>query len=141
VVHGDGAAFPTAATDRIYVNFALADPADAWLDHLTERGRLLFPLGAPHPQAMGAERRHSDRAAVLVVTRTDSGFAAAFDGPVAFVFAEGPTAGDPATQRAVFEALGHGGLERVTSLHRGPGPAGRTFLSTPGWSLGTDPPG
>jgi protein-L-isoaspartate(D-aspartate) O-methyltransferase len=140
VVSGDGAAFPTATTDRVYVNFALADPADAWLDRLPIGGRLLFPLGAPHPEALGAERRHSARGAVLLVTRTPDGFAAAFDTRVAFVFAEGPTAGDAATRRAVYEALGRGGLETVKSLHRGPGPAGRTWLGTAHWSLGTEPP-
>jgi protein-L-isoaspartate(D-aspartate) O-methyltransferase len=140
VVNGDGAAFPTATTDRIYVNFALADPAEAWLDQLAIGGRLLFPLGAPDPDAVEAEQRHSARGALLIATRTPAGFAAAFDASVAFVFAEGRTAGDAATQCAVYEALGRGGLDGVKSLHRGPGPAGRTWLSTPRWSLGLDPP-
>jgi protein-L-isoaspartate(D-aspartate) O-methyltransferase len=137
---GDGATFPAGPTDRIYVNFALADPADAWLDNLTIGGRLLFPLGAPYPDAEGGERRHSARGALLLVTRTSAGFAAAFDVPVAFVFAEGPTAGDPATQQAVYAALGRDDKDLVRSLHRGPGPEGRTWLSTPNWSLAFDPP-
>jgi len=140
VVNGDGAAFPTAETDRIYVNFALAAPADAWLAHLAVGGRLLFPLGVPRPGAEGAARRHSARGAVLAVTRTPDGFAAALEGPVAFVFAEGPTAGDAATQAAVYEALGRGDMDSVRSLHRGPGPDGRTWCSTARWSLGVDPP-
>lgn len=139
VVNGDGAAWPTGETDRIYVNFALADPAEAWLDHLAMEGRLLFPLGSPHPDATDAERRHSARAVIAVVTRTAAGFAATLDGPVAFVFAEGPTAGDAATQRAVYEALGRGDLACVRSLHREPPPTG-AWLATPRWSLGLDPP-
>ena len=140
VVNGDGAAFPTETTDRIYVNFALADPADAWLDHLAVGGRLLVPLGAPRPGARGTERRSSARAALLLVTRTPDGFAAAFDTEVSFVFAEGPTAGDAATRDAVFAAFGRGGMERVRRLHRGPAPDGPTWCSTARWSLAFDPP-
>jgi protein-L-isoaspartate(D-aspartate) O-methyltransferase len=150
VIQGDGAAFPTEETDRIYVNFALAEPADNWLDHLAPDGRLLFPLGAPHPDARGVERRHSARAVILIVTRTPTGFAAEFDAEVSFVFAEGSTAGDAATRNVVYEALGGIHPSRfirseipagvVRSLHRGPGPAGHTLLSTPRWSLSFDPP-
>ena len=140
VIHGDGAAFPTAPTGRIYVNFALADPAPAWLDQLAPDGRLLFPLGAPYPDAAGVERHHSARGALLLVMRTPAGFAAEFDVPVAFVFAEGPTAGDLETQNAVYAALGRDDKDLVRSLHRGPGPDGRLFLSTPHWSLAFDSP-
>jgi len=140
VIHGDGAAFPTAPTERIYVNFALADPADAWLDQLAVGGRLLLPLGAPHPEALGNDRRYSARGALLIVTRADDGYAAAFDSRVAFVFAEGQTAGDTATQRAVYAALGRSDLASVKSLCRGPGSAEKMWLSTPRWSLGQDPP-
>jgi protein-L-isoaspartate(D-aspartate) O-methyltransferase len=141
VINGDGASFPTEMTDRIYVNFALADPADAWLDRLAVGGGLVFPLGAPRPDAEGTERQSSARAAVLKVTRTPDGFAAALESRVGFIFAEGPTAGDAATQGAVYDALGRNDLEAVKSLQRGPGPAGRTWLSTARWSLGLDPPG
>lgn len=139
VIQGDGAAFPTEETDRIYVNFALADPPDPWLDRLPVGGRLLFPLGAPYPGARGIERRHSARAAILIVTRTPQGFAAGFDAEVAFVVAEGATAGDAETQEAVYESLGRDALELVQSLHRGPEPLGRAWCSTPRWSLGYDP--
>jgi protein-L-isoaspartate(D-aspartate) O-methyltransferase len=153
VINGDGAAYPKSQTDRIYVNFALADPASAWLDHLTPGGRLLFPLGAPRPHATGIERYHSARAAILIVTRTADGFAAQLDTQVSFVFAEGPTAGDAGTEEAVYEALGDIPIipshplvrseipvRVVRSLHRGPGPPDRTWLSTPRWSLSFDPP-
>lgn len=140
VEHGDSAAFPRDTTQRIYVNFALARPADAWLDHLALGGRLVFPLGVANPRATAAEQRFSARAAVLAVTRTQGGFAARFDGAVAFVCAQGETASDAKTRAALYEAFGHGGLETVRSLHRGPGPAGRTWFSAPGWSLGLDPP-
>jgi protein-L-isoaspartate(D-aspartate) O-methyltransferase len=141
LVHGDGAAFPTGPTQRIYVSFALADPADPWLDMLTLGGRLVFPLGVADPRAPASEQRHSARAAVLAVTRTPDGFDARFDGPVAFICAEGPASGDTATRAALFAAFRQGGLDSVRSLHRGAGPDGRTWFSSARWSLATDPPG
>ncbi len=136
VVHGDGAGFPTEPTQRIYVNFALADPADAWLDHLTVGGRLVFPAGVPDPRS---RPRRSAQAAVLVVTRTASGYAAHFRGKVGFIFAEGSTAGDPATRAALGTAFSRGGLDRVTNLRRGPAPPEIAWFSSRRWSLCIDP--
>ena len=101
LVQGDGADFPAEAVQRIYVSFALAEPAATWLDRLAPGGVLLFPLGAPDPAATGAAARHSARAAMLRVTRRGGGYGATFDQPVAFVFAAGPTAGDAALRAAV----------------------------------------
>jgi protein-L-isoaspartate(D-aspartate) O-methyltransferase len=136
VAQGDGADYPTAEVQRIYVNFALARPADAWLDRLAPGGVLLFPLGAPDPDA-----RSTNRAVILVVTRTAHGFAAAFDWPVAFVFAEGRTAGDAALRAALRDAFDRGGLDRVRSLHRTRLPAARAWLRSEGFSLGFDAAG
>ncbi len=140
VVQGDGADFPTETVQRIYVNFALAVPADAWLDRLAVGGVLLFPLGAPDPRAPRQRPSSTNRAAVLVVTRTEGGYAAAFDVPVAFVFAEGRTAGDATLRASVWEAFGHGGMTSVRSLHREALPPERSWLSTQRFSLGFDPP-
>ena len=139
-VHGDGADYPTATVQRIYVNFALARPADAWLDRLAVGGVLLFPLGAPDPHGRGEAARSTDRAAILIVTRTATGFAAAFDWGVAFVFAEGRTAGDVALRRALWHAFARGETARVRSLHRAALPPERSWLSSPQFSLGYDPP-
>ena len=141
VVQGDGADFPTEDVQRIYVNFGAARPAEAWLDRLAPGGVLLFPLGAPDPRGGAEAQRHTARAAMLKVTRTEPGYAAAFDVPVAFVFAEGATAGDAALRKALWEAFGRGGLERVRSLHRGALPAAASWFSSPRFSLGFAPPG
>ncbi len=141
VVQGDGADFPTRPVQRIYVNFALARPADAWLDLLAPGGVLLFPLGAPDPAARDAHARHStDRAAILKVTRQGSGFAAAFDWPVAFVFAEGVTAGDAALRAALWQAFGRDGRARVQSLHRRALPEDEAWFTSQLFSLGFAPP-
>jgi protein-L-isoaspartate(D-aspartate) O-methyltransferase len=140
VEQGDGATFPVQPTQRIYVNFAAAVPADAWMDQLPTGGRLVLPLGVPNPDAGPAEEGHSARGAVLVVTRTEGGFAGGFDVPVAFICARGPTAGDPNTRAALFAAFGRGGLAEVESLLRGPGPPERCWFSSPSYSLCFDPP-
>ena len=44
VLQGDGATVPFDAADAIYVNAGVTRPADAWLDGLTEGGRLIVPL-------------------------------------------------------------------------------------------------
>ena len=132
VAQGDGADYPVEDVQRIYVNFALARPADAWLDHLAVGGVLECPLGAPE-----SETQHStNRAAILLVTRTARGFAAAFDWPVAFVFAEGRTAGDADLRAALREAFDRGDLDRVRSLHRAKLPAERAWVRSEGFSLG-----
>lgn len=141
VAQGDGADFPAETVQRIYVNFALALPADAWLDRLAPGGVLLFPLGAPDPDAQDAHaRRSTDRAALLKVTRQDGGFAATFDWPVAFVFAEGATAGDATLRAALWEASGRDGRAGVRSLHRRALPAGEAWFVSPRFSLGFAPP-
>lgn len=141
VVRGDGADFPTETVHRIYVNFALACPAEAWLDRLAIGGVLLFPLGAPDPDAQDAHaRRSTGRAALLKVTRQQRGFAAAFDWPVAFVFAEGATAGDAPLRAALWSAFGRDDRARVHSLHRHALPAAEAWLSSPRFSLGYAPP-
>jgi len=137
---GDGAAYPTEDVQRIYVSFGLARPADAWLDHLAVGGVLLVPLGAPHPEQTGARRHATDRAALLRVARTATGYAARFDTAVSFVFAAGPTAGDAVLRTALWRAFGRGGLERVHSLHRTMLPEGVSWVRSEGFSLGFAPP-
>lgn len=133
VEEGDGAAFPRTPVDRIYVNCAVADLPDAWLDGLAPGGRLLAPFGAPRPDAVGGARGSSDRAAILTITRTDQGYDAAFDIAVAFVMAGGMAAGDTATQAAVHAALGRGSLGAVRWLRRGQ--VAGAWLATGRWSL------
>jgi protein-L-isoaspartate(D-aspartate) O-methyltransferase len=134
---GDGAAFPTALVDRIYVNFAVARPAEAWLDHLAPGGTLLFPLAVPPPGDPAAQH---GRGAVLALTRTDSGFAAKFVSPCSFVCAEGELAGDAPLRLRLHEAFQRGGVEFVASFRRGPSPPERCWFWSPEWSLSYDPP-
>ncbi len=140
VIRGDGAAGPTEPTQRIYVNFAVGEPADAWLDQLTIGGRLVFVLGAAHPQARGDERNHTARGAVLRVTRTPSGFAVQHVSAAHFICAEGLLAGDIALQERLFHAFNAGDINTVASLHRDGSRPERAWFRSPRWSLSPDPP-
>lgn len=133
VAQGDGAAAPPASVQRIYVNCAVADIPDRWLDALDPCGRLLLPLGVPDPQARGEAARHTAEAAVLAITRAPDGFEAAFDVPVSFVCADGPLAGDALLRRDLYEAFRRGGLDRVRRLRREA--VDGAWLATPRWSL------
>ena len=128
-VQGDAADFPTEQVDRIYVNFAVADPADAWFDQLGEGGTLVFPLGLAF-----------QRGAVLCITRQGAGFAARHICPCGFVGAAGRLAGDAEHQRHLAAALEAGGIADLASLHRPPARPAQAWLRSPRWTLSPEPP-
>lgn len=116
VVRADGARWPEAPVDGIYVNFAVARPAENWIENLVPGGRLVFPLGVPGPRQSGLGGRHADCGAALRIERRGEGYAARAITPAYFVWAEGSldvAAGELARLRAAFE---DGGLDRVRSL-------------------------
>jgi protein-L-isoaspartate(D-aspartate) O-methyltransferase len=136
VIEGDGAAWPRDTTERIYVNFAVVDPAAAWFDFLPTGGTLVFPLAMPTP---GSGSR-SGLGAVLVISRTAGGYAARHLSPCGFVMAEGPLAGSEEMQANLWAAFRRGGVERVASLRRGVNPPEHTWFASPSWSLSYDKP-
>jgi protein-L-isoaspartate(D-aspartate) O-methyltransferase len=119
--------------DVIYVNAGATAPIDAWLDALRPGGRLLFPLTTA--QGFGA---------MLLVTRTSSGFAAKFVAQAAFIHCSG--ARDDETAKRLAEAFKTGGLGNyqrwggmwdVNSLHRNSEPDGNCWFAGNGWWLST----
>jgi protein-L-isoaspartate(D-aspartate) O-methyltransferase len=141
-VRGDGAEWPQETVDRIYVNFAVADPALRWTDHLSDGGTLVFPLGIPPGSARGEERRHSGRGAVLACTRSGTGIAVRHLTPCAFVCAEGSLAGTPALRESLDRAFLRGGIEFVRSYRRPPPSSPqRCWFWSPDWALLYDEPG
>lgn len=76
VIAADGASAPTETVDRIYVNFAVAAPPASWIEQLATGGRLLFSLGAPHPDARNKFPRHSAQGGVFTIDKTANGLAA-----------------------------------------------------------------
>ncbi len=139
VIDGDGAAWPRETTERIYVNFAVVDPATAWFDFLPIGGTLVFPLAAPNPEPDGRSYR-SGLGAVLLITRTAGGYAARHLSPCGFVLADGPLAGNAELQQQLHAAFRRGGADFVASLRRGPSPPERVWFWSPAWSLSYDKP-
>ena len=138
VVHtGDGAAYPAEEVDRVYINFAVTQPAEHWLDFLALGGTLEFPLAV---RKAGEPNATSGEGAVLVVTRVADGFAAKFVSRCGFVCAEGPLSGAPQLTDGLRDAFQRGGIEFVASLRRGPSPPERCWFWSPGWSLSYDLP-
>ena len=138
-IEGDGADWPQDEVDRIYVNFAVADPAARWTDCLAEAGTLVFPLGLAPTRARGEARHQSGHGAVLAFTRTAPGIAVRHLTPCAFVCAEGPLAGTPALRDRLAHAFVRGGIEFVRSYRRPP-PASpeRCWFWCPAWALSYD---
>jgi protein-L-isoaspartate(D-aspartate) O-methyltransferase len=121
------------------VNFAVAAPAFAWLERLNPQGRLLFALGAPHPQARTKFPRHSAKGGVLVIDRMPQGFAAQYRYPAYYVCAEGELAGDERSELALYAALEKGGIEFVKSLRlNGAVDPTRCLYAATGWGLSYD---
>jgi protein-L-isoaspartate(D-aspartate) O-methyltransferase len=136
VVHGDGATWPKAAVDGIYVNFAVGRPASPWMDNLLPGGRLVFPLGVsddlkrPGPQFA--------KGVVLRVEKALGPHPASVVGPASFVFAEGEAFQQ---EPGLAEAFKGGGIEAVRSLAWGqPTDARKCWYLGDGWALLNEAP-
>ncbi|CAH2601572.1 L-isoaspartyl protein carboxyl methyltransferase [Rhodovastum atsumiense] len=139
VRQGDAALWPRDTTDRIYVNFAVADPAAAWTGHLAPGGMLVFPL-AP-AQAGGKGGDPSARGAVLAIGHDGAGFPVRHLCPCAFVTAAGRLAGTPALRESLARAFARPGVEFVRSyLRPAPRSPERCWFWCPDWALGYDAP-
>jgi protein-L-isoaspartate(D-aspartate) O-methyltransferase len=139
VICGDGARWPEIPADGVYVNFAMARPADRWIEGLAAGGRLVFPLGVPGPQRPNSGSRHSDRGAALRIERRGDAYAARAVSTAYFVCAEGEIEADPEEVerlRAAFEA---GGLDTVRSLiWKRPALSDRCWFAGEDWALSGD---
>lgn len=139
VVCGNGAAVPFETADVIYVNAGATRPVDAWLDGLSEGGRLILPLTTNrgftrNDPPVPIERR----GAVFRIERRSGEFLARWISPVAIFPCEG--ARDPLSEAALAEGFAKGGWEKVARLCRGlEMPEGHCWLRAPGWCLAWDP--
>lgn len=128
VLNGDGTRPIFDMADVIYVNAAASHPAAAWLDGLTEGGRLVAPLTADS----GGWTTSSG--AVFRFTRRGETYEAAFVSPTAFYPCEGGR--EPAQAEALAQAFARGGANSVKRLVRSDaGDAPDVWLHTPTWSL------
>ncbi|KQT22673.1 protein-L-isoaspartate O-methyltransferase [Bradyrhizobium sp. Leaf396] len=140
VICGDGAAWPQAPANGVYVNFGVIRPADRWIENLAPGGRLVFWLGGPGPQREGMGGRHSNGGAALAVERQPKGYAVHPVSTAHFVCAEGDLAvGDEAEAEALAKAFSDGGLDKVRSLiWKRPAVPDRCWFAGADWALSTD---
>jgi protein-L-isoaspartate(D-aspartate) O-methyltransferase len=128
VTQGDAAAFPTEDIDRLYVNFAVANPPPIWFSRLRPGGIAILPLGTGY-------------GGILRVERLPQGFAAAILRPCGFITASGTLAGDAAHRAGLDAAFAQGTTATVRSLHLAPATPREAWFRAPGWTLSPEPPG
>jgi protein-L-isoaspartate(D-aspartate) O-methyltransferase len=131
ILQGDGATVGFEPADVIYVNAGATAPAKAWLDGLTEGGRLILPLTTEQGFGKIEAEKMVQRGAVFRIERHGSEYLAKWISPVAIF----PCAGnrDTATEQALATALEKGGVQNVTRLYRG-----KTIADDDCWLRGTD---
>lgn len=139
MVTGDGAEWPREAVDGIYVNFSVERPARAWIEQLSEGGRLVFPLGVPRPRQNASGGVHALYGAGFCATRRGDAYAMHFLGPAFFVCAEGELSRSEQDRQALKSAFERGGVEFVQSLVWGkPASPQRCWFAGSGWALSYD---
>jgi len=139
VIHGNGAATNFDGADVIYINAGATRPAEAWLDGLTEAGRLILPLTTddnvrPTEDGTIDFAKMARRGAVFNIERRGTEFNARWICPAAYILAEGIR--DKVSEAALADAFAKGDGRRVTRLYRGDEiPAERCWLQGNGWCL------
>lgn len=132
VIEGDGAAIPINKADIIYVNAGATRPADAWLDGLSEGGRLILPLTTAAPFSKSFDKITTG--VVFAIQRCGGEHRARWITDVAILSCAGSR--DELSARALADALAKGGEREVTRLYRSTAlPEERIWLKAPGWCL------
>lgn len=134
IVEGDGALVSFGEADVIYVNAGCTRPAESWLDHLADGGRLILPMTSDHGFGAASLERMASAGAVFRIERRGSDYFASWISPVAIF----PFAGsrDEVSERALAEAFAKGGWQQVTRLYRDQEiPEERCWLRGSGWCL------
>jgi protein-L-isoaspartate(D-aspartate) O-methyltransferase len=126
VISRSGAKPPLPTSDIIYVNAGSTAPLRVWLDALKPGGRLVFPLTPG-----------SGRGAMLRVTKTQGGLAAAFVCEAYFV----PCVGAQVAleERRLTRAFSQGSWRNVRRLYLDRSPDDTCWVKGSGWWLSTRP--
>ena len=142
VLEGDGATMSFAAADVIYVNAGFTHPADAWLDGLSDGGRMILPLTTDENvrsvrPATFDPMKAMRSGAYFRIQRRDAAFEARGLFPTAIIPAQ--AARDKASEIALAAAFDRGGWNAVTRLVRDETvPEERCWLRGRGWCLAYD---
>jgi protein-L-isoaspartate(D-aspartate) O-methyltransferase len=139
VIHANGADANFDTADVIYVNAGATRPEEAWLDGLSEAGRLILPLttdASVRPREDGALdfAKMARRGAVFNIERRGTEFNARWICPAAYILAEGIR--DKVSEAALASAFEKGDGRKVTQLYRrGDLPEERCWLRGTEWCL------
>jgi len=141
VAEGDGSAVSFEAADVIYVNAGVTHPVDAWLDGLTEGGRMVIPLTTdenfPSVGAHWDPAKAMRSGAYFRIRRRGRDFEARGLLPTIIIPARG--ARDQAAEAALAKAFASGEWRKVARLVRGADlPEERCWLKARGWCLAYD---
>jgi protein-L-isoaspartate(D-aspartate) O-methyltransferase len=134
IVEGDGALISFDEADVIYVNAGCTRPAENWLDHLADGGRLILPMTSDQGFGANPPERVASAGAMFRIERRGHDYLASWISPVAIF----PCAGsrDEVSERALAEAFAKGGWQGVTRLYRNQEvPEERCWLRGSGWCL------
>ncbi|SEC92765.1 protein-L-isoaspartate(D-aspartate) O-methyltransferase [Rhizobiales bacterium GAS191] len=134
IVAGDGASVSFGEADVIYVNAGCTRPAESWLDHLADGGRLILPLTSDQGFRAASPERMASAGAVFRIERRGHDYFATWISPVAIF----PFAGsrDEVSEHALAEAFAKGGWQQITRLYRDQDiPEERCWLRGSGWCL------
>ena len=128
-VQGDGSRVAFDSADIIYVNAGATKPAEAWLDRLTEAGRLILPMTAG--EFPGGDVQQG---AVFRIERRGDDFLARRISAVAIFPCEGMR--DAESEAALAAAFAKGRAQEVTRLYRRDDlPEQNLWLRGKGWCL------
>ena len=130
-VCGDGAAYPLAPADVIFVNAGASRPLDHWLDALKEGGRLILPLTVGFALPNGAPM---GRGLIFLIERRGDAYGAACKGQTMIYPCFG--AQDPESEASLRAALKRADHGEVRCLRRGADvPDEGCWAKGPGWAL------
>ena len=130
-VCGDGAAYPLAPADVIFVNAGASRPLDHWLDALKEGGRLILPLTVGFALPNGAPM---GRGLIFLIERRGDAYGAACKGQTMIYPCFG--AQDPESEASLRAALKRADHGEVRRLRRGADvPDEGCWAKGPGWAL------
>jgi protein-L-isoaspartate(D-aspartate) O-methyltransferase len=139
VVRGNGVSAAFDPADVIYVNAGVTKPALAWLDQLSDGGRLILPLTARETVDAPAIRLAdiAQRGAVFRIERRHADYLARWISVIGVFPCEHGR--DAVSEVALAAALRRGGWRDVTRLYRTDQvPDHRCWMRAPGWCLAYD---
>jgi protein-L-isoaspartate(D-aspartate) O-methyltransferase len=139
VIQGNGVSMAFDPADVIYVNAGVTRPAAAWLDQLSDAGRLILPLTARKAIDVAMVRAADIEryGGVFRVERRRAEYFARWISAVGVFPCEGGR--DARSEASLAAAFEHGGWRDVTRLYRTDDlPDHRCWVRAPGWSLAYD---